>query len=104
MKKQHHYTSAKEIERAIDAAHRKVARLLQKADELNREGAKLRQSTSAKDIIDGINMEADAVLLFKKVERLRETRLPKLKRVLAAFNTGLLFSDGKPPSAVLENK
>jgi hypothetical protein len=83
MKRQKKWKSREEIEKAIDAAYRKIARFKKvaqtaiDAEELFR-GCDLVSERKAKE-------EADKYL--GKISRLERTRLPKLQRLLSDFLT-----------------
>lgn len=96
-KRQKLYTALDQIDRDIDQAKRKLAKLKQEAEKWDQEH-KRRILEGACDLAaakDAANQ------LLDKAARLEHTRLPKLARVRAAFLTNPLFG---PRQAVLENK
>jgi len=88
MKRQRKWKSREEIEKAIDAAHRKIIRFKKVAQAaldaeellLSKEGAEL-------DVAALRLARSEADKYLGRISRIETTRLPKLQRLLAEFLT-----------------
>jgi len=99
-KKQKHYTDRQMIIKDIDAAHRRITRLLKSAEVADAQADLFRDSEEAHQIEQ---LRDHAESCRAKVKRLEKTRLPKSQRVLAAFDSKPLGLPGhEAPAAVLE--
>lgn len=105
MKRQRRYTTEAMVLRDINAAHRKLKRVRDQAA-----AAQSEADLFAGDLDEKQKIERDKCLdradkLWKKAERLENTRLPKLSGVLAAIRTEPLPVEGlNVRQAVLEAK
>lgn len=101
MKKQKKYVTRDMILKDIDRAHRKMERLKKEAalqDELSREWAKMAcvepdTDKSTGQIVKSEASRDEANRLWDSAKRIDQTRLPKLQRTLAAFDTQPMFGD-----------
>jgi NAD-dependent DNA ligase len=99
-KRQKHYTTREMIVKDIDAAHRRITRLLKSAEVADAQADLFRDSEEAHQIEQ---LRDHAQSCRAKVKRLEKTRLPKLQRVLVAFETKALGLPGhEAPGVVLE--
>jgi len=91
-KRQKKYVTRESILKDIDAAHRKIKKLTSEAADLDliAEMAKVCGNQAAYEV----NAE-EAERLWKRAERMENTRLKKLGATLAAFDSVPMFGDSQ---------
>lgn len=82
-KRQHHWLSSAEIEKAIDRAYRKRDKLRVQAQTM----LDMEELLKGCDEVASKNAACEADKLLGKISRLENTRLKKLQRLLAEFRT-----------------
>lgn len=98
-KRQKKYLTEESILKDIDATHRKLKHTRDRAAALQSEAELCAEKVTRDKLLDS------AVRLWKKAERLENTRLPKLGDVLARFRTIPFPVEGLyNPQVVLEAK
>lgn len=90
MKRQKHYTSEEMIIKDIDAAQRRVKRLLRQADANDATADLIALSEDPSNVETIRNERLLADMRRAMAKRLEETRLVKLENTLAAFRSELL--------------
>lgn len=91
------YTSTEQIERDIDKAYAKIAKAKEVAQGYLDEEQLLIGGTDVSELRD-VREKAD--FQFRKIKRLEDVRLPKLKSALAEFNTLTLPLPDTAPDSV----
>lgn len=103
MKRQKHYTSQAEIDKDVDRAKRDIKRHIEAAEAADK-AAKERIALNNPLLAEEIEWyRGKAKMLRGKASRIESTRLVKLKRLSAAFNTAMLPGVSTDNSVVLEN-
>jgi hypothetical protein len=98
-KRQKKYQDRETIIRDIDRSRRRMIKLRRLADEEDAAADFMLRHGN----IEGRRYRESAAMRRARASRIESTRLPKLGRVLAAFDTGVLGIEGmEKPQAVLE--